>query len=194
MDSWDSVPSFSFELDSDSNNQGLNQESSSAWLEFVDWPLSNSGTWVEGTQHSTSTEGVTLEVVDFQGFEDQNVEVDITNESFQCQSVPGEGQPDTDESILEQTWPGHLDTPDAPLTNQIKEERNRQELQSRFWRTIETLRNLEDEGPAPRPSPSPRRNGRLSNFVRRGMEELKHAKGACWRCKILRKRVSTNSV
>lgn len=36
---------------------------------------------------------------------------------------------------------------------------------------------------------APRRRGRLSDVVKRGIEELIKAGGACWRCKILRKKV-----
>lgn len=44
------------------------------------------------------------------------------------------------------------------------------------------------------PPSVPRRRGRLSDVVRKGIEELVKSGGACWRCKILRKKVRIESL
>lgn len=165
------------------------QNSSSSWLDLVDWTLLDADIWVDGNFGSISN-GDFTEDYDFQGFDGQLVEAKATSTSSQHHSVFDQGNPGSGARSMEVTEFGLLDCPDSKSDNEVSEGGRVQESsypgRGRSQRP-ELL--LSGRSPAPRPSPSPRRRGRLSDLVRKGMEELKHAKGACWRCKILRKKV-----
>lgn len=166
------------------------QDSSSSWLDMVDWTLLDADVWVDGNFGSISNENFT-DNYDFQRFDGQLIEGKATSTSPQYHSAFDQGNQESGARSTEWTEPGLLDCPDSTSNYEVSKGGGLQEA----WRpergrsqAVEILPT--GRCPAPCPSPSPRRKGRLSDLVRKGMEELKHARGACWRCKILRKKVS----
>lgn len=176
------------------NEEQDDQGSSSAWLDFVDWSLMDSDIWNDGAQPSTDItdfnfDDFDFDDFDFQCFGDQFVGKNATSTSPQL--TPQE-QSDTSMTGMDRDKPGPPDSPSAPIMDQKIANKRLEKLRSLERGRAEVLEIPGAESPASRASPSPRRRGRLSDVVRRGIEELKHAKGACWRCKILRKKVSSN--
>lgn len=166
------------------------QDSSSSWLDRVDWTLLDADVRVDGNFGSISNEDFT-DNYDFQGFDGQLVEGRATRTSSQYHPATDQGNPEPGARSTEKAESGLLDFSESTSENEVSKGGGLQEA-GRPDRGRSQAVEILPTGiyPAPRPSPSPRRKGRLSDLVRKGMEELKHAKGACWRCKILRKKVS----
>lgn len=166
------------------------QDSSSSWLDLVDWTLLNTDVCVDGNFCSISNGNFT-DKYDFQGFDGQLVEGETTSTGSQYHSAFDQGNPESGVRSTEWTKSGLLDCPDSTSDKEVSEGGGLQESRRPERGRSKGVEILPSgRCPAPCPSPSPRRKGRLSDLVRKGMEELKHAKGACWRCKILRKKVS----
>ncbi|KAI3391833.1 hypothetical protein diail_6710 [Diaporthe ilicicola] len=186
MDSWAAEPSVSGDSVLEPSRNEVDQDSSSAWLDFVDWTLSDSDTWNDGTQPNTSAGDFAFDDFDFQGFGDQFVGENTTSTSSH---FVAREQSDTFVSSLDETRPGPPDSPSSPIMDQKIVNRRLEEIRGFERARAEIIEIPSDaERSASRSSPS-RRKGRLSDLVKKGIEELKNAKGACWRCKILRKKL-----
>lgn len=166
------------------------KHSSSSWLDLVDWTLLDADVWVDGNFGSISNQDTTDDY-DFQGFDGQLCETKTTSKSPQHHSASDQENPESGDRSMKWTESGLLGCPDSISDNEVSEGgRPHEACHLVRGRSQHTEVLLPGGRPAPCPSPSPRRKGRLSDLVRKGMKELKHAKGACWRCKILRKKVS----
>lgn len=190
MDPQDTGPSSSSQAGFEPN-QVVEQDASFAWLDLIDWTLLDAGVWVDGDTDSFYNGDLTEDHV-FQSFDGQFVEGKETGKGPQYNSTPAQGHPDPIAPGTEKTRPGLRDRRDLSSEHEALKNDRPEEA----WRPERGRKQPLDIGYqsgrcAAHPSPSPRRKGRLSDLVRRGMEELKHAKGACWRCKILRKKVSS---
>lgn len=193
MDSWAPKPSLSSDSGLGSAQTEAEQDPSSSWLDLVDWTLLDADVLAGGDIESICNEYYP-DTYEFQGFEGQFLKADDTSIIPQYHSTPAleHSSSDSDARTNEKVnvEPG-CSTSSLDLDNRLAKDDRSEEA---WWPGRGRNKPLEVSAPGGRsaahPSPSPRRNGRLSDLVRRGMEELKHAKGACWRCKILRKKVS----
>lgn len=163
------------------------EQDSSSWLDLVDWTLLDADVSVGGNFGSISNGDIT-DKYDFQGFDGQNFEGKATNSQYHF--TFDQGNPESGARSTEWTQSRLLDCSESTSDNKISKGGGIQEAQRPERGRSQAVKILPTgRCPAPCPSPAPRRKGRLSDLVRKGMEELKHAKGACWRCKILRKKV-----
>lgn len=199
------LPSMS-NLDQNAASQGQSDEipealSRSTSSELFDWSLwEDEAPWPEiPTQEDVvSEQGLDFA---FPGFDSQftftTTDEPAACETLSSQSYSKEDSYSSDRSRNQSFFSDSLD----PLSSLHGTHEESKEIKSHELgfpsgsrsRTSVLSRSSSISGPVSLPSPSPRRTGRLSDIVRKGMEELKHAKGACWRCKILRKKVSINS-
>lgn len=187
MDSQTAIPSSSCDTGVGSTQTEADQDLSPSWLDLVDWTLLDADTWVDGDFGGTSNEVLTNDF-DFPGFDGQLFEAKATSMSSKHYAASTQETPELAAHSTQRTESGFLDCPDSISDNEVSGPPEAWHPGRGRSQRPEIL--LSGGRPALCPSPSPRRTGRLSDLVRKGMKELKHAKGACWRCKILRKKVS----
>lgn len=186
MDSPAPIPRLCFDEGLESVEPIAEQDSSSSWLDLIDWTSLDPDFWVNGESGSTSNEATT-NGFHFQEFDGQLFEAETIDTTLQYHPTSPRENPDQN---VPNTKSGLSDSPQPLLEIGISED-DRLEDVPRPGRGRKQI-HLSGARRDPCPSPS-RRKGPLSDLVRKGMEELKHAKGACWRCKILRKKVSPES-
>lgn len=191
MDSRPPLPSSSCDAGLGAAQTEAEQDPSLSWLDLVDWTLLDADGLV-GRDFESIKNGDNPENYEFHGFDGRFLEGDRAGIIQQHHSTRASEHSDSDARINEEVnvEPGWFDS-SLDLDNKVSNDDRSGEA---WWPGRGRNKTLGVSAPSGRsaayPSPSPRRKGRLSDLVRRGMEELKHAKGACWRCKILRKKVS----
>lgn len=173
-----------------STHTEVENDPSSSWLDLIDWTSLNPDVWVDGDVDSIFNKATTDDS-DFHGFDGQLIEARAISTNSQHHPAPAQEDSNSDVPSMEKTNSELLYCPKTCFDSELSDD-GRLEDAVRPGRTRkQTLDMYLSSGcPAPGPSPAPRRKGRLSDLVRTGMQELKHANGACWRCKILRKKVS----